>query len=292
MERISKKTVAMSRPFRFLIGPQEEEFTIHAALVAHQSSPLRALVQAAFKASDLCVKWNDINVTTFVSFWQFVYTGDYDTPEHLVTVVSDTTAGSEDKVQGVENDTAALPETSYDYAARPETPDDGEVPVPARSPPSIPNGDWSPVLPKSKKKKTRMTKRESAWMFFKAMSDEYTPLEDEKIFKEGTAGLLHHAEVYVLGDRYGILRLMNRSWQKIHQALISVKIDERNIGGLLAVLRFCFEGLVPYELEELLIHYASAKVEHLWKYKEFSEFLESCGRFSKALVGTMIRVLD
>ncbi|KAF4461892.1 Kelch 21 [Fusarium albosuccineum] len=51
MKSISKTSAASSKPFKFLVDPDQKEFTIHSALVAHQSPVLAAL---------------------------FVYTGDYD----------------------------------------------------------------------------------------------------------------------------------------------------------------------------------------------------------------------
>ena len=76
------------------MGPQAQEFTIHSTLVAHQSPALSALIDRGFKESnDFCVEWDDIKETVFLSFWQFTYTGDYDTPtKSRATAVEDVTA--------------------------------------------------------------------------------------------------------------------------------------------------------------------------------------------------------
>ncbi|KAK2925298.1 BTB/POZ domain [Fusarium oxysporum f. sp. vasinfectum] len=84
MELVSNKAVATSKPFRFLIGPHQTEYTIHSSLVAHQSPALAAMVNEKSQESrEYSVKWDDVDEMVFNSFWQFVYTGDYDTPEPL-----------------------------------------------------------------------------------------------------------------------------------------------------------------------------------------------------------------
>ncbi|CAG9939368.1 unnamed protein product [Clonostachys rosea f. rosea IK726] len=70
MEGISKRAVASSKLLRFLIGPENREFTIHAALVAHHSPVLGAMVNSNLKESiDYIAKWDDIDEGVVVSFW-------------------------------------------------------------------------------------------------------------------------------------------------------------------------------------------------------------------------------
>ncbi len=77
----------MSSPFKFVVGPDEREFTIHSALVAAQSPSLDALVNGHMKeASEQCVKWDETDEHTFVCFSQFAYTGDYSGTEQLIPI--------------------------------------------------------------------------------------------------------------------------------------------------------------------------------------------------------------
>ncbi|KAF5973806.1 hypothetical protein FBULB1_8091 [Fusarium bulbicola] len=57
----------------------------------HYVSPaLDTMVNGNFQESQECsVKWDDVDEIVFNSFWQFVYTGDYDTPEPLPTTQKD-----------------------------------------------------------------------------------------------------------------------------------------------------------------------------------------------------------
>ncbi|EXL90100.1 hypothetical protein NOF04DRAFT_3417 [Fusarium oxysporum II5] len=119
MERVSKKAVATSKPFRFLIGPHQTEYTIHSALVAHQSPALAAMVNGKSQESRECsVKWDDVDEIVFNSFWQFVYTGDYDTPEPLRP--TQRTSGRGDHKSGTADEPPEPePEPEPEPAARP-----------------------------------------------------------------------------------------------------------------------------------------------------------------------------
>ncbi|RBA15808.1 hypothetical protein FPRO05_12415 [Fusarium proliferatum] len=61
LDRPSTKSIAKSKVFTFIVGPDKTEFTIHAALVAKQSPVLNI----------------DLQEDVFLSFWEFAYTGNY-----------------------------------------------------------------------------------------------------------------------------------------------------------------------------------------------------------------------
>lgn len=83
-------SVAHSKPCKFLIGTDKKEFTIHSALVAKQSKALQVLVNGPFKEStDSSVVWADVEEDTFVSFWEFIYTEDYNIPKLFFTALED-----------------------------------------------------------------------------------------------------------------------------------------------------------------------------------------------------------
>lgn len=70
--------IASSVPFRFLVGPNGREFTIHSALLSHQSPVLDKLVNGGFsEAAEKCVTWDSVDEDTFIRFWQYAYTGKY-----------------------------------------------------------------------------------------------------------------------------------------------------------------------------------------------------------------------
>ncbi|KAK2925628.1 SKP1/BTB/POZ domain superfamily [Fusarium oxysporum f. sp. vasinfectum] len=80
-EQESTRSVAISKVFTFIVSPEETEFTIHSALVAKQSPVLNVLVNGPFKeALEQRVKWPDLDEATFLSFWEFAYSGNYAKP--------------------------------------------------------------------------------------------------------------------------------------------------------------------------------------------------------------------
>lgn len=264
-------SIATSKLFRFLVGPEKEEFTIHSALVAHQSPELDTLVYGKFKESaDGAVDWDDIDETTFISFWQYVYTGDYDTPEAVLVIPP--------------NDD--LKEPAFGEPPAPE---------PMYPPPPEPEPDiWGSFIQSKKKGKGQ----NPLWRDFviswqvdlfigegKAERNVKGPQDYGVIF-------VHHARVYVLGDRYGITRLMDVSLNKLHGALVEFAADDNELGHIVALLKFCFTELAPERLKQLVVHYSACHVEGLWKTEGFQDLVEDCGEFSKALIGSMLVRLD
>lgn len=78
MNNIPAEVIASSVPFRFLVGPNRREFTIHSALLSYLSPVLDKLVNGSFsEAAEKCVTWDSVDEDTFIRFWQYAYTGKY-----------------------------------------------------------------------------------------------------------------------------------------------------------------------------------------------------------------------
>lgn len=103
---------------------------------------------------------------------------------------------------------------------------------------------------------------------------------------------LHHAQVYVLSECYGITELMDVSFGKLHQALVHYDLSESSRAGIMALLRYCFVELSPDRLKRLVAHYAACKLEHLCKSSESQELLEEHGSISRALIQSLLPRLD
>ena len=312
--------VATSNLFRFLVGPDKQEFTIHSALVAHQSPVLKALVYGRFKeAMDCSVEWDEIDERTFISFWQYVYTGEYDTPEPLPTITSNTVASSNhDHLEADELDAQLFENTPSEElepapapapAPAPEPEPEPEPEILPMEPPPVPEPEIMHMEPApamdddrahpQKHKKKKRAKREMLWDDFQesgrldlsvCVTDgtreiEKRPADHADIF-------VHHARVYILGDRYGITRLMDLAFHKLHQTLVGYEAFDKELNDVVVLLRYCYAELVPERLRQLVIHYASCKVEELWKSEDFQELLEEYGSLSRALVGSMLLRLD
>ncbi|TLS30171.1 hypothetical protein PpBr36_02282 [Pyricularia pennisetigena] len=80
---------------------------------------------------------------------------------------------------------------------------------------------------------------------------------------------IYHYQIYILANRYKIIRLMDVLLQKLHQILVKSKIFKNNFNDIVALVRFYYRKLVPEKLRQIVIHYTSCNVESLWKIKEF-----------------------
>ncbi|EXL64399.1 hypothetical protein FOPG_19336 [Fusarium oxysporum f. sp. conglutinans race 2 54008] len=278
MERVSKKAIATSKPFRFLIGADETEYTIHSALVAHQSPVLSALVNGLFRESaEFSVKWDDIDEIVFNSFWQFAYTGDYDTPESFPPTAA-TLSEEESKSDNSDEPPAApiLDESAEDAPIE-------EV---------LAETDEPAADPEAKKKRADALKP-SLWLDF--LLDWDCPSEPSDVdvtLRDCANPLVHHAKVYTLADRYAVTRLIEISRTKLHQSLADLPTSEEANNDVVELVRYAFEELVLDQLRDLVVHYIACVVEHLWKIEEFQELVGKHGSLSKALVGTMLLRFD
>ncbi|RFU73018.1 btb poz fold [Trichoderma arundinaceum] len=102
MDSIPAETIASSIPFRFLVGPNQREFSIHSALLTHQSPVLERLVNGSFsEAAEKCVTWKSVDEGTFISFWQHTYTGKYTTDHPIIGLKPESEANREAEKKAV-----------------------------------------------------------------------------------------------------------------------------------------------------------------------------------------------
>ncbi|KAF8852211.1 hypothetical protein BDZ45DRAFT_807699 [Acephala macrosclerotiorum] len=76
------ETILLSRPFKFVVGTHEIPITVYEAAIAVQSPTLASLVQKEISESLFAeIKWEDIDKGTFLRLVEFIYSGDYSTPQ-------------------------------------------------------------------------------------------------------------------------------------------------------------------------------------------------------------------
>ena len=248
-----------SSQFKFIVGPQKKEFTIHAALVAHQSKALDRLVNGDMKeAQEQCALLEATDEQTFIRFSQYVYTGDYYGAEHQQ---SEPTLSEPRR-------SLCRPSEHQDHHAniwgkqQPQQPSlwdefKGLYPNPAPHPASTVDnsGDGS-----------------YAEVFFS------------------------HARLYVFADYYAIDTLRSLCLCKIHRILVAFPFKEEKIGDIVQLVRYCYENTADQgdevvSLRTLVNMYTACKVEHLWRSDDFQSLLETTGEYSRGLVGEIIRRL-
>ncbi|KAH7459197.1 hypothetical protein FOMA001_g20176 [Fusarium oxysporum f. sp. matthiolae] len=301
MERVSKKAVATSQPFKFLIGPLQTEYTIHSALVAHQSPALDAMVNGKFQESrEFAVKWDDVDEIVFSSFWQFVYTGDYDTPEPLPPEMKTSSPGDH-KSDTADKAAEAEPEPGPEESEESEEPEEESR---SRSESEstqmsqtrymfyVPQGSHTSSEMEQEEQKTEEQKGIQSsllWNLF-LLSWEVKPeaIDVDISLKDQTNSLMHHAKVFTLADRYGIKRLADISQGKLYKELTDLLSKGGEYANVVELVRYTVEDLVPDQLKDMVVDFSGCVVEKLWGFKEFGELLEKHGTLSKALIGMLL----
>ncbi|CVL07279.1 uncharacterized protein FMAN_15368 [Fusarium mangiferae] len=302
MERISKKAVATSKPFRFLIGPLQTEYTIHSALVAHQSPALDAMVNGKFQESrERCVKWEDVDEIVFNSFWQFVYKGDYDTPEPLppdqrTSGLGDHKSDTADKP--AEAEVLTEPEEPEREEQEPQDPEPEEPEEEFGSGSDLTEMSWpyiswvpralSPISAIGQEKKTSVEKSLLWGKFLRSWEIQPETIDADISLKDQANPLVHHAKVFTLADRYGIERLSEVSQRKLYDELTDLRIKGVDHKSTVELVRYTFEDLVPEQLRYMVVEFSACEVEKLWRFEEFEKLLEKHGILSKALIGRLL----
>ncbi|RKL28155.1 hypothetical protein BFJ72_g12615 [Fusarium proliferatum] len=297
MMLISIIRVATSKPFRFLIGPLQTEYTIHSALVAHQSPALAAMVNGKFQESrECCVKWDDVDEIVFNSFWQFVYTGDYDTPEPLPP--AQRTSGMEDhksdtSEKPAEAEAVTDPEEPETEEQEPHDPEEEFGSGSEYTEISWPYISWvpralSPISAIGQEKKTSVGKSLIWCKFLHSWEIQPKTIDANISLKDQANTLVHHAKVFTLADRYGVKRLAEVSQRKLYDELTDLRTKGRDYTNIVELVRYTFEDLVPDQLRDMVVEFSACVVEKLWGYEEFDQLLEKHGILSKALIGRLL----
>lgn len=209
---------------------------------------------------------------TFICFWQYTHTGRYTAASPVVGLKS-------------ESETTCEP--------------------PPPSPPSPAHaGLFGPAA--AKKDETppkKLTKRAIQWNEFKNQraSANFGAFRSTSFFgprvrsnyvhEDYTNNLLLHARIYVFAECYGITGLMDLSLNELHGTLVRFTLYKERINDVVALIRYCYENLVPEPLREVVALYTACKLEKLWLSEEFHALVEAYGELSKTLFGLIVNVL-
>jgi hypothetical protein len=264
----------ISRPFKFLIGPEEIEIVVHEEAIVSQSAALNTLMRGSMSEStNGLASWKDVDEKTFARFAQFAYTRDYSVPQMVVIneVVSN---------QRVDIQPAALDDES----------------------------DWSLLSIKEtvKKKgfKHDLTPQETTHTPFKSLT--YPLLQPRSKFADSChpvmikgsrchifESLLSHTSLYVLADKWGVESLKVLTLYKLHENLNMLKLDVEEVPDIVELARYGYSETPHLEtgiddLRELICRYIAANVDVMSKSKAFTDLIEEGGAFVPDLLKHML----
>jgi hypothetical protein len=224
-----------SKPFRFLVGPEKREFTLHSEVVSRLSPSLNALVNGGMKEAGQGVAvWDDVNAETFVRFGKFAYTGDYDVAEpHPLT------CGVDDQAQGDGDADLPFPDTSISSASPPKSASGwGEEATERSEPPSL---KWHPKhaffvrsdhrlsAPYADFVRSPRASRRNLWKSVPVNreDEDYIPV------------LLCHVRLAVLADYHGITALGVLAYGNLMTDLSWFRIYDARAGEIVRLVSFC-----------------------------------------------------
>ncbi|KAF5644796.1 hypothetical protein F25303_5847 [Fusarium sp. NRRL 25303] len=238
LDRPSTKSIAKSKVFTFIVGPDKTEFTIHAALVAKQSPVLNVLVNGPFKeALEQRVEWIDLQEDVFLSFWEFAYTGNY------TNTVQEN--GYEEDRDPAEEELSHWGKFWANY-------------VRLHSGVSGTNSRDTPRLNR-------------LWQVFVY---KYAPISQPPDAENiGADTLLHHAQVCVFADRYCIDKLMDVAMDKLFIALEATIPWGYSWDPVMELLVMASGKFVPMKLRQMVAGYILSQAELFKNEESFQHFI-------------------
>ncbi|KAG5753345.1 hypothetical protein H9Q70_004014 [Fusarium xylarioides] len=210
-------SIATSKVFVFIVGPDHTEFTIHAALVAKLSPVLNVLVNGPFKeALEQRVEWTDLEEAVFLSFWEFAYSGDYTNPIQDDDEQEETDPADEELSNWGKSWAHYV--RHYPTFSGPKS----------RNAPGL-NGLWQDFV------------------------DKHAPISrPSDVGNIGADTLLHHARVCIFADRYFMDKLMDVSLGKLFTVLEAIIPWGNSWNSVMELLILASGKFVPVRLQEIV----------------------------------------
>ncbi|KAK6843833.1 hypothetical protein PG987_004693 [Apiospora arundinis] len=273
MAAIPFDEIISSKTFRFLVGPQKREFTVHEAVLTSVSEKLKALIEGNMKeAQEQLAVFDFVDEYTFARFCEFAYTGDYSisnvrTPSRLTgkCPIDHKTTSNPLFGVGIEYDTW---------------------------------GGFLDSKTKTKKEtsgfKSSPSKKDKIWAIFQDLhftrtDPDFFPPQN-KDHSDCSDMLLPHAQLYVFADYNLVTELKQLALFRLHATLCVFRLTEQVAHGIAELLDYSFANTSASEvghrtLREVLTLYVTCHLEDLWDCSEFQEVLLRQNELSRDLIG-------
>ena len=275
-----RQRIVQGSVFRFLVGKHQRPMTVHTALVAEQSSALRALVSGFMEEANIgTAVWEDVEEDTFAQFAQFVYTGDYPPPSCKTT--EDPQVAAPEPIEFAD-EVVALQEPEQDMSQN--------------------LNDWGELTPKerraAKKRGTQSIKRVAFHdLTYKASSsakfvDMCRIRSNESSSEDYGPVFLGHARLYVFAEKWGVRSLKDLVLQKLHVTLREYKPYEARYGDVVELIRYAYENTPSCKrmdgLRELATQYVAHETPQIAGSEPCLSLVEDGGPFAKDLLSMVL----
>lgn len=319
-------SIVSSPSFKFIVGAEQEEFTIQNALVAHHSKVLGALMNSSYSEKEKGRAYlKDTDPDTFVRFCEFAYTGDYSVPgpEVKITRTVDDSGGGEGADEGIHD--ASTPRHAIDVVednrAHPEV-DNWGKPIDEFG--LVPEHDswssWGTSKYKKKGKKVRnpieevdlppvvspvnasptvASQKEKLWNVFRQGLGKSTPpsfnRKEQDSWKDYGEVFLAHARLCQFADERLIDPLAELTTQKLRAVLATAKIYPQQLSAIVSLLEYVYadakDGRKFKMMRDMVANYAACILEYIKDHDGFQTLLGNKD-FSQDLVKYTIMRLE
>lgn len=259
----------------------------------------------------------DVNEVTFARFVEFVYTGDYNSPQpERVHEVSTSTQGFNNKTSA-QTTAAKIPPHAYQAPAEP----DEEPPLEAV--PELPEPDFDPWGTFARTRKDKKKQKQMAEVQTPSCDQKRSKLPDPDIsvavtcplstsskirrniigHNEYTAVFFCHAQLYVLGEKYDVKPLKVLSSERLSRSFRHYERAETPSPDFPGLVRYIFEHTperITYDvggescqsphklsediLQQICVHFAANNFESLILSSGFCHLLREGGLFVEMFV--------
>lgn len=278
--------------------------TIHTALVAKQSSALKSLVSGSMEeAQTKTAIWEDVDEETFGLYAQFVYTGDYTPPSHVIEYVRVPRSRSASPPAATAEPTE--PEIAFDLddfdAKPPDSPLEEELDI------EVDVYRRSRYVSKKKKgkqaayleckpvalevievpKPSRIRFHDLSYSILD-LSLPTSPRANARPFQNFTPVFLGHARLYVFAEKYDIPALQTLALYKLHRTLCIFTLYAARYGDIVELARYVYANTpsrpVMDPLREMLVQYIAYEATSVARCAQCRELVEENGSFASDLL--------
>ncbi|KAK7744797.1 hypothetical protein SLS62_010030 [Diatrype stigma] len=242
-----------SKLFRFLIGPERKEFTVHANAFSRLSQPLYALIYGGMtEARDGVAVWDDMDSDTFVRFCEFAYSGDYTTPKLEASI------------------------ERHEYIADQQNPIESAFLFEPTRLTTLTDDEYL--------EDTCMSTRLFVEASYPTPGPRYTleDYEDVDAYSQNYEKLfLCHIRLYVTGDKYLVRDLQALAIHKLHRTFLDAPLIYKNIENIVDAIRITYLNTIKGDrLRILLSHVVSWRYRLVKNHPAIAELMHEFGDFA------------
>ncbi|KAJ0159553.1 hypothetical protein CTA2_9490 [Colletotrichum tanaceti] len=261
-DAIDLERIRQSRIVKFVVGPDEKEFSVHEFSLCAISPGLRELLTGGWKESvEGKVVWIDVEPATFVRLMEYAYYHDYSVPKVARTTTLNDCDEPDDSPDSLESylQSSTHQGAQHQFGKKCFT-----------QPLGLEFGQGS------------HPNNEAAYL-------RTDWLEDIKSSKTGMADvLMSQVKLYTLANHYGIEGLRSLCLHRLQQSLLHCPGTSEFMDIFLDVVELVFSRTRPQDpLRKLLVCYCVTDLEWATAFKRYRDLIEKLPGFASAILSNV-----